>query len=210
MESHLYKSSGIALSSGALLIIATMVLHPAGGSIEHILSIYQTITATHALAIFSLPILYFGFYGLSKHLKDRWNFAQLALFIMGFGLIAALFAAVLNGLALPYFLDGYKHSLAANRTPLTFITNYGFALNKALDYLFIAATCLSMGIYSILMLTAKKLRQWIGYLGISLVLFAIVGVFFEVSFTNLLGFQIFIFGIATWFLATGLALFTKK
>lgn len=210
MEKHFYKSSGISLITGSLLIIVTMVLHPAGGSIEYLLKTSKSITATHALAIFSLPLLLFGFYGLTHKLLDKWKFAKLALFIMGFGLIAAMFAALINGLTLPYFLGTYKKSIAENAATLKLITSYGFAINKPLDYLFIVATCMAISIYSFLIVSSNKLPKWIGYVGISLIIFAIVGLLIGFVFTNLIGFQVFIFGIATWFLATGISLIKSK
>ncbi|MBL4643749.1 MAG: hypothetical protein JKY44_09185 [Flavobacteriaceae bacterium] len=199
MEKHFYKSSGISLITGSLLLIATMGLHPAGGSIEYIIKITKSITATHAMAIFSLPILLFGFYGLTNKLLDKYKFATLALFIMGFGLIAAMFAALINGLTLPYFLGKYENSIAENANTLKLITSYGFAINKPLDYIFIVATCLAISIYSILIVSSNKLPKWIGYYGISLIIFAIVGLLTGFVFTNLIGFQLFIFGIASWF-----------
>ena len=210
MEKHFYKSSGISLITGSLLIIATMVLHPAGGSIEYILKTSKSITATHALAIFSLPILFFGFYGLTNKLLDKWKLAKFALLIMGFGLIAAMFAALINGLTLPYFLSTYENSIAENAVTLKLIINYGFAINKPLDYIFIAAICLAVTIYSMLIIYSNKLPKWIGYFGVSLIVSAIIGLISGFVFTNLIGFQIFIFGIATWFLATGISLIKSK
>ncbi|MFT5213125.1 MAG: hypothetical protein ACI9WV_000841 [Patiriisocius sp.] len=210
MEKHFYKSSGISLITGSLLIIATMVLHPAGGSMQYIIKSTKSITTTHALAIFSLPILLFGFHGLSERLLDKWKLAKFALFIMGFGLIAAMFAALINGLTLPYFLSKYENNITENAATLKLITNYGFAINKPLDYIFIVAICFAITIYSTLIISSNKLPKWIGYFGISLIGFAIFGLLIGFVFTNLIGFQLFIFGIAAWFLATGISLIKSK
>jgi hypothetical protein len=210
MGKHFHKSSGISLITGSLLIIATMGLHPTGGSIEYIIKITKSITATHSLAIFSLPILFFGFYGLTNALLDKWKLAKLALIIMEFGLIAAMFAALINGLTLPYFLGKYENNIAENSDMLKLIINYGFAINKPLDYIFIIATCLAITIYSLLIVSSDKLPKWIGFIGLSLIVFAIIGLLTGFVFSNLIGFQIFIFGIATWFLATGITLIKSK
>jgi hypothetical protein len=210
MGKHFHKSSGISLITGSLLIIATMGLHPTGGSIEYIIKITKSITATHSLAIFSLPILFFGFYGLTNALLDKWKLAKLALIIMEFGLIAAMFAALINGLTLPYFLGKYENNIAENSDMLKLIINYGFAINKPLDYIFIIATCLAITIYSLLIVSSDKLPKWIGFFGLSLIVFAIIGLLTGFVFSNLIGFQIFIFGIATWFLATGISLIKSK
>lgn len=65
MKQQAYQSTGISLITGAILIIITMIMHPSGGSMERILSISKTITSAHAIAIFCLPIVLFGFYGLA-------------------------------------------------------------------------------------------------------------------------------------------------
>jgi hypothetical protein len=210
MEKHFHKSSGISLITGSLLIIATMGLHPTGGNIEYIIKITKSITATHSLAIFSLPLLFFGFYGLTNALLDKWKLAKLGLIIMGFGLIAAMFAALINGLTLPYFLGKYENSIAENADTLKLIINYGFAINKPLDYIFIIATCLAITIYSLLIVSSDKLPKWIGFFGLSLIVFVIIGLLTGFVFSNLIGFQIFIFGIAIWFLATGISLIKTK
>jgi hypothetical protein len=210
MGKHFHKSSGISLITGSLLIIATMGLHPTGGSIEYIIKITKSITATHSLAIFSLPILFFGFYGLTNALLDKWKLAKLALIIMEFGLISAMFAALINGLTLPYFLGKYENNIAENSDMLKLIINYGFAINKPLDYIFIIATCLAITIYSLLIVSSDKLPKWIGFFGLSLIVFVLIGLLTGFVFSNLIGFQIFIFGIAIWFLATGISLIKTK
>ncbi|QLG44696.1 hypothetical protein [Costertonia aggregata] len=206
MEKHYFKSTGISLISGALLIILTMVLHPSGGSIEHIIKISKTITIAHSLAIFSLPILLFGFYGLTLRLMDKWKLSFLGFIIIAFGLIAAMFAALFNGLTLPYFLNRYADRLEQNIETLKPITNFSFAVNVPLDYIFIIACCLSILIYSLIILFEGKMPKWIGYLGIFITLFSIVGGLTDFVFTSLTGFRIFTFSIAAWVLSNGICL----
>lgn len=206
MEKYYFKSTGISLSSGALLIIVTMVLHPSGGSIEHIIKISRTIAIAHSLAIFSLPILLFGFYGLTLRLLDKWKLSYLAFIIISFGLIAAMFAALFNGLTLPYFINNYADRLEQNIEALKPITNFSFAVNVPLDYIFIIACCLAILIYSLIILAESKMPKWIGFLGIFIALFSIVGGLTDFVFTSLTGFRIFTFSIAAWVLSSGMFL----
>jgi hypothetical protein len=203
MEKHYFKSTGISLISGAFLIIATMVLHPSGGNIEHIIRISKTITIAHSLAIFSSPILLFGFYGLTLRLADKWKLSFLAFIIITFGLIAAMFAALFNGLTLPYFLSQYSRRLEENIEILKPITNFSFAVNVPLDYIFIVACCLSILIYSLIILFEGKMPKWIGYLGIFIALFSVVGGLTDFVFTSLTGFRVFTFSVAVWVLSSG-------
>lgn len=188
---------------GSILIIVTMVLHPAGGSLRHIIESITSIQTTHALAIFSLPIILFGFYGLSTALSRRDNIAWLAFMVVSLGLIAAMFAAIFNGLALPYFLSQYTETLEQNGATLSAIANFSFAINKSLDYLFIGASCLSIFIYSTSMLRASIFPKWIPYLGFLILLFSVLGALIGFVFTNLIGFRVFTFSLATWLLASG-------
>jgi len=208
MKHQFYKSSGIALITGALLIILTMVLHPAGGNLEYLINNSKTIMYSHAMAICSLPLLLFGFYGLSHRLLDQWKLSILAFISMGFGLISAMFAATINGLALPYFLNQHADQIEQQHATLTTIIAYGFALNKSLDYIFITACCLAIILFSIIIIYRNVLWKWIGYLGI--LIFVVIGVLSDFVFTNLIGFRIFTFSIAGWVLASGISLSKSK
>lgn len=206
METDFYKSTGISLAVGSILAITTMMLHPPGGSIAHIIQITSQIRITHALAIFCLPFILFGFYGLTFKLSEKWKLATLAFIIIAFGLIAAMLAALFNGLTLPYFLDQYSENLEQNITTIKPIVNYGFAINKALDYVFIVSFCTAISVYSLLIINSNKLSKWIGYFGIVILIFAIIGATTNFVFTSLRGFRIFVFSIAGWILCSGILL----
>lgn len=210
METNFYKSTGFSLITGSLIAIATMMLHPAGGNIEHIIQISAPLRITHALAIFCLPFILFGFYGLTNRLSDKWRLSTLAFLIIAFGLFAAMLAALINGLALSYFLGQYSENLEQNISVIKPIVNYGFAVNKALDYVFIVSFCSAITIYSIITIVSKKLPKWIGYFGIAILIFAIIGATTNFVFTSLIGFRIFVFCIAGWILFSGITLIQSK
>ncbi len=206
METNFYKSTGISLTIGSFLAITTMTLHPLGGNIKHIIQISESLQITHALAIFCLPFILFGFYGLTHKLSDKWKLSTLAFIIISFGLFAAMLAALFNGLALPNFLGKYSENIDQNIAVIKPIVNYGFAVNKALDYVFIVSFCSAITIYSIITIVSKRLPKWIGYFGIVLLFFAIIGATTNFVFASLIGFRIFVFSIAGWILCTGISL----
>ncbi len=210
MENKLYKSTGLALVIGSFLAIITMVLHPAGGSIQHIIDISTLIKNTHTLAICSLPLILFGFYGLTNRLSDKWQLSILSFIIIAFGLFAAMLAALFNGIILPNFLGGYSENLEQNMTTIAPIVKYGFTVNKALDYVFIITLCCAIAIYSIIIIHSKKLPQLIGYIGLFILLFSIMGLIANFAFTSLIGFRIYVFSIAAWILYSGVALIRIK
>lgn len=206
METNFYKSSGLSLIIGSLLAMVAMMLHPSGGSIEQIIQQSAPLRFTHALAIFCLPFILFGFYGLTYKLSDKWKLSTLAFFIIAFGLVAVMIAGAFNGLALPYFLGQYSGNIEQNISIVKPIVNYGFAVNKSFDYVFIAAFCSAITIYSLIIITSKTLPKLIGYLGIAIFTFAIIGAATNVAFTSLTGFRIFVFSIAVWILYSGVSL----
>ena len=210
MEINFYKSTGISLILGSILAISTMVLHPSGGSIEHIIKISGPLKFTHILAIFCLPFILFGFYGLMHKLTNTWKLSVLAFIFIAFGLFAAMLAALFNGLAIPYFLEQYAGNFDQNMDLIEPIMNYGFAINKALDYVFIAGLCSAIAIYSFLIVRTKKLPKWIGYFGIALLVLTIIGMATNFAFTTLLGFRLVVFSIAGWILFSGISLIQSK
>lgn len=203
MTKQLYKSTGISLISGSLLMICTMILHPAGGSIERIIAISDTIIIAHSLAIFSLPFILFGFYGLSKKLSDAYDISTLALGFVAFGLIAAMLAAMINGLAIPFFAGKYADQPEIHESVVRPIILFGFSMNKPLDYIFIVAFCLAISVYSILIIRMKSLPVWIGYYGIVIILLVAAGILSGFAFAGLFGFRIFVFSLAGWILIVG-------
>ena len=186
-----------------------MILHPSGGSLDVIIKTRKPIAFAHGLAIFCLPFVVFGFFGLTKKLSDKSGISVLAFITIGIGVIAAMFAAIFNGLALPHFLSLYENNLNDSISHLRPITKFSFAVNRALDYIFISSFCLAVFLYSILIVTSRRLPVWIGYLGISLILFALFGLLLGFEFIGLFGFRIFTFALAGWILLTSFYLFSR-
>jgi hypothetical protein len=194
------KNAGRSLLISSVLLVLTMLLHPAGGSIEHLLKIIPLIIVTHSIAILSLPFCMIGFWGFTKKLGTE-NFLSLPAFAIAvFGLIAAMGAAMVNGLALPLFLERYKDAPADVLENIKPILKYGASLNHGFDYIFIGALCLSILLWSIAVLQTKKVTPFLGYFGIALTLLAVILLATGFVFVNLYGFRLFAFGIAGWLL----------
>jgi hypothetical protein len=186
------------------LLIVTMVLHPSGGNIAHILKISRVIVISHTLAVFSVPFVGFGFYGLSLSLLSKNRLSILALIIMAQGLVAVMIAGTINGLTLPLFLDIYADKIEPNLNILKPIIHYGFSINKPMDYIFITASIVSILIWSILMLKVDKFSKWLGYYGLFLILMGVLGVVISFDFIHLGGFRTFVFGMVSWVILAGI------
>ncbi|MEL6923235.1 MAG: hypothetical protein AAFO94_04240 [Bacteroidota bacterium] len=211
MKNQSSRTTAWALLSGSLLMFVTMILHPAGGGgIEGIIRSATFAMVAHGLAIFSLPFAALGFYGLAQELDQSPLLSRLALSMMLFGLIAAMAAAALNGLAQPMFALRYEGVDEATLAAIRPIFYYNMALNHAFDYVLIAAMFLSTFLWSLAMLRTRVLPVWLGYLGIGLFVAGLIAVVSGFYFLDLHGFRIFIFGWVFWIVATGISLWRRK
>lgn len=200
IEKEFRTTAGYCLLLGTLLAVAAMALHPAGGDIEHIVKIKSVLSFSHSIAIFCLPFVGFGFWGLSQILLTKSKMSNLAFMIFSLGLLAAMIAATINGLTLPGFAAANTTDTNDIETVKKIIT-YGKYINTPMAVIFIAATSLAVAIWSVLIIKNKKISPWLGYWGVLIILFGLTGVFLKFNFTDLWGFRTFIFGLAAWKIA---------
>ncbi|SEL32515.1 hypothetical protein [Parapedobacter koreensis] len=201
MEYAFRKTTGISLVVGSLLMVLTMILHPSGGSMEYILKIRPILITSHSIAILSLPFITFGFYGLSIALLTEDKISMLSFIISCFGIIAAMIAALINGLTLPLFLSGISTDTVDQKVVNT-VRTYGNYINIPMGYILLAAFTLAIGIWSGLIIRSSVFPNWIGYLGLAVVFPCISGLFFPYDFLGLFGFRIVVLGIVTWIITT--------
>lgn len=200
------KSAGIALISGCLLLVLTMILHPVGGNVEHLIKITTLIIITHSIAIASIPVLIFGFWGLTQYLADRKGWAIGAFIIMTTGLFAVMLAATVNGLVLPFFVNRFQEAIPETIDAIRPILQYNQSLNHAFDYIFMGASCLAILLWSVASLQTKKLSKWMGYFGLLLSIAAMLVWSTGFNFVDLGGFRYFTFSMVSWILSAGFLL----
>lgn len=203
MENQFYRNAGLALIIGSIMMLATMILHPVGGNIDHIIKISQIIIVSHSLAIASIPISLFGFWGLTKKLGSTNIFSLTAFITIVMGFFAAMMSAAVNGLALPFFLEDYAESTPQTLVTIQRILDYNFAVNKATTMIYIAASCMSVLFWSIAIMRDTAFPKWIGYFGILLGSSAVILLVSGFVFNDLHGLRIFVFSTVTWVLVIG-------
>lgn len=200
---NLHQSAGHSLVAGSVLVFVTMALHPSGGSLEHLARIHNVIVVSHALAIASIPLLALGFWGLSIRLMTPSALSLLAFFTVLFGLVAVMLAGLFNGLVLPFFALRQPGQTGAALDTVKLILDYGFAINRSLDCVFIAAISIALGIWSGLILHTGRLPRWLGYGGSWGVAFTGLGALTRFDLLGLAGFRLFAFGLVSWVILTG-------
>jgi hypothetical protein len=184
-------------------MVLTMVLHPTGGDIAHIMKIHDMAIIAHSLAIFSLPFMAYGFYGLAIYLQNDSKISFLAYAFILFGLIAAMIAASINGLVLPMFVERYFSEFEQNQNILKPIIRYGFFLNESMDYILLAGNLIAILIWSVLIIQGDKFLKWLGYYGIVLFIISLFGAIIGFDFIHLFGFRIIVFSIVGWIILAG-------
>lgn len=203
MEPKLNHYGNALLISCALMII-TMVLHPSGGSIEHIRHISSVNIISHSIAIAAMPVCLFGFWGLSNLLSKQALLSRLALTVMILALFAAVLAASVNGLALTFFINDFKDADAATLQLIKVVIHYNLALNHAFDYIFIAGSCVAMILWSAAVIQTGVTGKWLGWLGLLVSLISLVFMFSGSDILRIHGFRLFVLGFAVWTIAAGL------
>jgi hypothetical protein len=210
MNNTFEKKAGIALLIFSFLLIFTMVMHPAGGSIEYIIKITNLLMITHAIAIFSLPFGWIGFWGLTRKIGTGHFWPMLAFAMISIGLVAVMIAAATNGLIFPLYLQHYKNTTPEIIESIKPVIKYGFEINHAFDYIYTGAFCFAMLCWSIGILITKKLPVWIAWFGIVLAIAAAIIFISGMALNHLQGFRIFISSIVIWIVVIGFRLMNDR
>lgn len=197
------KSPGLSLLIGSFLMIVTMVLHPVGGGFDHLLMIVNMGIASHAIALFAIPFVAYGYWGIMMKLQDAVFLSRIGFSFMVFGLIAVMIAATLNGLVLMQLVASYADADQQVIDGLKSIFRYNHFFNLANDYIFMTAVGVSTLFWSIASIKTRQFPAWTGYFGIGLVILALLTLFMGFIFINVAGFRIFIFGTTAWTMTMG-------
>jgi len=207
MQRTFEKKAGVSLIVFVVLLVFTMVLHPAGGSIEHLIGITPMIIVTHSIAIFSLPFGWAGCWGLTRKLGTEEYLPVLAFFMISLGLVAVMLAAAANGLALPFFLQHYRDGTQETMDAIKPVLKFNASVNKAFDHIYTIAFCLAILCWSVTILYNRSLPVWVAWSGIAIAA-VIVGLYiFGVAANSLGGFRIFGSAMLVWMLLAGWALY---
>lgn len=210
MNAPFERKAGLALILFTLLILFTMILHPAGGNLFQLLRVAPMILVSHGLAVLSLPFGAIGFWGLTKRLGTE-NFLSVSAFSMAvLALVGALLAATTNGLILPIFIFHYKDASQDIVDSLKPILTYSHSVNTAFDYIYTAAFCLAILGWSIAGLATKRLSRRLSVCGIVTAPIGLLLAFAGPSPSTLHGLYLFAAGLIGWTIFAGAALIQKS
>ena len=202
---------GAALIAGSVGMVVTMMFHPTGHDLlaqpDDIARRNEMITvATHSLALVSIPILLLGFQGLSRRLGGDSPLVAAALIAYAFGAVAAMCAAIINGMVAPVLTRQMLTADESARQLLhTILTSNGL-LNQAFTKVFVVASSFAMISWSACILKGGRLAKSIGVIGCVVGFAGLVGLLSGHLRLNVHGFGLLIFGQSVWTILVGVLL----
>jgi hypothetical protein len=203
------KQTGFCLILFTILIFLTMILHPAGGSLPHMVKITTMIVISHSIAILSLPFGAIGFWGLSRKLGPENILTATAFAFSILALVAALLAGTTNGLILPLFVLHYKDATTEMIESLKPILTYGHAVNTAFDYIYTGAFSIAIAAWSVSALKTGKLPRRLAVWGLVVAVSGVALAIFAASPATLYGLYLFAAGLISWTIFAGMTLIRK-
>jgi hypothetical protein len=207
------RLSGVALIAGSVGSIITMSLHPSGQiAPAQMEAMIRMLIGVHALALTMVPVLFLGAWGLSRRGAriDRMDMAGLVLYT--FALLAIANAAVADGLVTPNIL---RQMVASAGAPAAIdgwrmVSRYNFYVNQGYAQVFVAASSVAIGLWSIAMLRKRDLSQGLGIYGCILGAATLLALFSGHLRLDTHGFGAVMFAQAAWFILAGTLLWRSE
>mgnify|MGYP007071123818 CR=1 FL=1 len=188
-------------------MVVTMVLHPIGGNLEHLLHIRPIIIGSHGIALLSIPLMAFGFGGLKQSLSSTQGFlANVGFSFVHFSLFSGFVAGMFNGLVLPWFISHYQNETSSQSLNMVqIILRYNASMNHAFSLGFIVLIALAVFLFSVALLQTNIFPTWTAYWGLIASAGALIGlmVIGVQGFVHLKGFSLFVFGLVSWTISIG-------
>jgi len=202
---------GAALVVGALGMVVTMFFHPtahdllaAGG--EAAAGGRAAAAATHALALFSAPVIYFGLIGLSRGLGTERPLVTAALVAYGFALAAVIPATVASGLVAPALTErmlAADPSDAATRDALHRIFAYNGLVNQGFSKVYVVASSLAVLCWSLALFGRGRFARLVALAGCVVGGLSLAAFFAGRLRLDVHGFGLFVLAQAAWVVLAG-------
>lgn len=160
---------GLALILGTLAQVATMAIHPtavdAAASADAIAHQMQVLVAVHALALLSVPVVVFGFVGVTARIGWERPAALLAFIVYVFSAVAIMLAAITDGLVnaelIPRTIGAAEPAASALKTMLS----YNFQLNQACAKVYVVGSSVSILLWSLALVRVGTFERIVGIIG---------------------------------------------
>ncbi|HEV3470060.1 MAG TPA: hypothetical protein VG148_12115, partial [Pyrinomonadaceae bacterium] len=159
--------------------------------------------ATHALALASTPVLFFGFLGLSRRLGAERALVSAALVAYAFGAVAVVSAAVAGGLVAPALSRQMLAGDEATREALHSISRYNGLLNQGFAKVYVVASSLAVVCWSSAAYRFGRLARAVAAFGCAVGALSLAAFFAGHLRLDVHGFGLFVFAQSAWVVLAG-------
>jgi len=201
------RVGGWAMILAAGMGLVTMAFHPTG---QETLADFQRVApinvAAHALALLAIPIAFFGALALPRRLADAPGLARFGLVAYGMSQVAVMIAAVASGLLATALYARVLGSPGAEADGARLLLGFTGMLNHAFATVYVAASSLAIGAWSVAMWRTRAFPRWLAAPGL-----VIGGALIGITLAGRLRLDVHHFGMvviaqAAWLVGTGIAL----
>ncbi len=206
---------GIAFIVGALGMVITMIFHPTGSDLLHqnreMAQRGEMIAvATHSLALFCIPLLFYGFWGVYKKFGKDSPLASAALVSYLFAAFAVMCAGIFSGLIAPNVTNQMLSADESTRKLLSEFLHYNFLINQGFTKVFVVGSSISIILWSVLIFKKSKFAKAIGIIGFIISGISLLAFFAGHLKLDVHGFGLFAFAQSIWTILLGIFLFTQQ
>lgn len=157
---------GTAMIAGAIMGLVTMALHPTAHDVARDPSGQGALTlAAHSLALFGVPVAFYGALVLTRRLGREGEIAELALAFYGAAMLATVMAATASGFLAPPLISRLATLEGDARLATAAVLRYNGGVNQAFARILVAASSVAIGLWSIEILRTRLMRRVWGWYG---------------------------------------------
>lgn len=188
---------GWCMIAGAASGLVTMAFHPTGGERAALA------LAVHALALFGVPLAFYGAWVLTRRLSAHGALSELALAFYGVSAVATLLAATASGLLAPDLIARVTASAEDARAGAANLLHYNYALNQAFAKVLVAASAIAIGLWSAEILRTRAMRRVSGFVGCAVAIVVLLALFSGRLVLNVHGFGAIVILQSIWIILVG-------
>lgn len=186
--------------AGAVLGLVTMAFHPSGGDQARLG------VAVHALALFSIPLTFYGGWALTRRLSSAGALAELGLGFYGVSAIAAVLAATAGGLIGPDLLARAAGLEDQARAAADAVIRYNYSVNQSFARILVATSSTAIAVWSFEIARTRLMPRAIGVFGCAAAALILLALFWGGLRMDVHGFGAVILLQAIWLIIVGVEL----
>jgi len=188
---------GWCMIAGAVSGLVTMAFHPSGGERPALA------LAVHGLALFGVPLAFYGAWVLTRRLASHGALSELALAFYGVSGVATLLAATASGLMAPDLIARAAASAEDARAAAGSLLHYNYALNQAFAKVLVAASATAIGLWSAEIVRTRAMKRSSGIVGCAAAGLVLLALFSGRLVLNVHGFGAIVVVQSVWIILVG-------